>query len=446
MDCKLGIPSGELFMNTVPGYVLGLYGAKGFETITVSGYEDDEPVAYAVFSRMYMGGDVYLEFFYTKPGSDSAEYGKRLMEYCSSYFTSLGLACILSKKYILPHEAEGWHDDLKKLGFLPLYLSGRLKIYRLLDTEMAGVRATILRNIERLPETCSFREAGENRFRSFMKKIGRGDVSGMAAYIPYSRFYVAGDEISGAMLAQKCGPDRIHISLTYLDDTAVKDNVFLVLLTEVLTAVEKTLGTDYTFAINVDSDLIERGLMQVFNPPDEEYFLLEHVFPLQGLGISPRERIFPAGEMVLPPSGEKEITSDIMTTMSLKENHFLSEKGFLELERLSDEGFSLKRSTAEKSFHEAYSAFAEQEKKNQSAKKAKEYLISFWDLKEKLHADPSLDEAEISRRLYEFTGDISEEVEIFRELYVEKLGGGKRKERILRFLQRFDEIRKSQGE
>ncbi|MCR4657314.1 MAG: hypothetical protein K5770_13990, partial [Lachnospiraceae bacterium] len=315
MDFRLINPDAELLGATAPGHILQLFNAKGFETLTIAGFTEEKPVCYAVFSRLCAGGDLYLEHIYAVPGEDAEENRRSLIDYCTGRFGASGFDRMISKQYVPPHEAQDLHEGYKELGFVPLFLSGRLMVYRLEDTEMAQVRPVILRNLKKLPAVCTFKEAGEKRFRSFMKKIGRGDVSGMASYIPYSYFYIAEDEINAAMLAAKSGPDRIHISLTYLDGTALKDNVFLVLLTSVLSAAEKDIGTDYTFMINVDSDVIYRGLMQVFNPPDHEFFLMEHMLPFELLregegpkretGALTKGRLFPEADTLPALSAEE---------------------------------------------------------------------------------------------------------------------------------------------
>ncbi|MCR4657899.1 MAG: hypothetical protein K5770_16995, partial [Lachnospiraceae bacterium] len=150
-----------------------------------------------------------------------------------------------------------------------------------------------------------------------------------------------------------------------------------------------------------------------------------------------------------PDDDEREIP-DIMELLTAKENHLLSVNGFMGLDSLCAEDFSDKRRSsdrrferarvAEERFYEVYTSFAEQEQKNRSAKKAKEYLFRFRDMREKLDADDSISGEEKESRLYGFIKDISKDIEIFRELYVKKLGGGKRKERILEFLERYDEL------
>ena len=439
MDFKIVSLSEGLRDKLLPQHVSKLFTEKGFETLVIAGFDKNKPVSFAVFSRMYPVGEVYLDYLYTVPGLRGQGLISSLLKYSSDLLSSLGFKQIIVKKYLEPGDALSFQDLIRNLGFSPLYLGGRLLVYRLEDTEMAEVRPVILRNIKKLPHISAFREVGEKRFRGFMKDIGRSDVTGMAGYIPYSFFYMAEDQVNGAMLTLNSSPGTVHIPLTHMDNRAVKDNVFLVLLTEVLTAAEHSLGHDFSFIINVDKELIFKGLTQVFNPPDYQYFLMEHILPLKGKGGSERGRFFPEGDLTVSEADTGDEKDDftfpeITETLSLRENHLLSEQGYLSLEDKKLRGIM------EDKLNEAYSRYTEEEEKFGSAKRAKEYLLNFWELKERLSGDPSLKEKDVNEKLRSYAEDIIDDVRLYRELYVDKLGSGKRKERILEYLDRYDKV------
>ncbi len=438
MEFKIVSLSEGLKDKLLPQHVSKLFTEKGFETLVIARFDKNKPVSFAVFSRMYPVGEVYLDYLYTVPGLRGQGLISSLLKYSSDLFSSLGFKQIIVKKYLEPGDALSFQDLIRNLGFSPLYLGGRLLVYRLEDTEMAEVRPVILRNIKKLPHISAFREVGEKRFRGFMKDIGRSDVTGMAGYIPYSFFYMAEDQVNGAMLTLNSSPGTVHIPLAHMDNRAVKDNVFLVLLTEVLTAAEHSLGHDFSFIINVDKDLIYKGLTQVFNPPDDQYFLMEHILPLKGEGISEKGRFFPEGELTVSDMDEEDgegfTFPSVTESLTLKENHLLSEQGYRSLIDKS------KRDKMEDKLKEAYSLYSEEEEKFSSAKRAKEHLLNFWELKERLSSDPSLKENDVNDKLRSYAEDIIDDVRLYRELYVDKLGSGKRKERILEYLDRYDRV------
>ncbi len=429
-----------------PKHILRLFTEKGFETLVTACFENNKPVSIALFSRMYPVGEVYLDYICTIPGLRRKGIASSLIGFSSDVLSTLGFQRLLVKKYLEPGDALNYQDLLRSLGFSPLYLGGRLLIYRLEDTEMAEVRPVILRNIEKLPHISDFREVGEKRFRSFMNETGRSDVTGMAGYIPCSFFYMAEDQVNGAMLSIRSAPGTIHIPITHMDSRAVKDNVFLVLLTDVLTAAEKNLGHDFSFIINVDKELIFKGLTQVFNPPDHQYFLMEHILPLKGEGISEKGRFFPEGELTVSEEelmvsggnaetdGEGFVFPNVTESLTLRENHLLSEQGYSGLEDQKLRGLM------EDKLKETFARYSEEEKRFDSAKRAKEHLLNFWELKEKLSGDPSLKEEEVKEKLRSYAGSITDDVRLYRELYVDKLGSGKRKERILEYLDRYDRV------
>ena len=439
MDFRIVSLSEEFREKLFPKQILRLFTEKGFETLVTACFDNKEPISFALFSRMYPLGEVYLDYIYTVPGLRRKGAASSLIGFSSDVLSTLGFQRILVKEYLEPGDALNYQGLLRNLKFSPLYLGGRLLVYRLEDTEMAEVRPVILRNIKKLPRISNFREVGEKRFRSFMKEMGRSDVTGMAGYIPCSFFYMAEDQVNGAMLSVRSSPGTIHIPLTHLDNRAGKDNVFLVLLTDVLTAAEKSLGQDFSFIINVDKELIFKGLTQVFNPPDNQYFLMEHILPLEGEGISEKGRLFPEGDLTVSEGEAAEDAEgfafpDVTESLTLRENHLLSEQGYFSLE---DQKI---RATMEDRLKEAYTRYSEEEKRFDSAKRAKEHLLNFWELKEKLSGDPSLNEEEVNEKLRSYAGSIIDDDRLYRELYVDKLGSGKRKERILEYLDRYDRV------
>ena len=456
MDFKCITFSDNLPERILPRHIARLFSAKRFETLALAGFDQNALQCFAVFSRARPAGDVYLEYLYTLPEARGKKRSALLLSHSAAFLANLGFERMLAKKYVNPQDALSYQKFLKSLRFNPLNLGERLMVYRLEDTEMAEVRPVILRNMENLPSVSAFREVGEKRFRSLMAKIGRADVSGMSSYFPYSFFHMKNEEISGAMLAQNPSPGHIHIPVTYMGDSADR-NVFLVLLTEVLTTAEQLIGNDYSFIINVDKPFILSGLMEVFNPPDFEYFLMEHTLPLAGGGISEKGRLFPECEQTISEADfgadlskamddrlyaalyrehgdEAAPAKDISDQLSPAENHALSETGFNSAK--TPEAMA----AMENRLPKLYSRFAEQEETYSSAKRAKEYLLQFFELKEKLKNDPSIDENEADRRLRSFALDIADDVKLYKKLYVDKLGGKRRKGRILEYLKRYDRI------
>lgn len=443
---KLGA---ELLYLTAPSYLEKLRQDRSFETLCVAGFEGGKAVCLSFFSRLKGSADCYLEYIYCTPPCRGKGFAEALFGHCISVLKELGFRRLLVKKAVNPEEAERLHQMLMRHGFLPLNCSQRLMLYSLEDIRMAGLIPLILGNQDKLPQILSFKEAGEGCFRRFMEKIGRRDVTGMGIFVPYSQFFLEGDEISGAMLAWAAVPSLLAISLISLDETAKKQGVFPELLAKTLDAAEKSLGEGFSFLANVEEKTVYDGLLQVFNPPDDEGFFLEYAMDL---GNPENEsRLVPEDECAaltaedvegLPSQREKrgmDALRDhpgVAVVLSSREFHMLSPRACRFLSSGEDAGMHTEKCAERlRSNLEDYRA---QKKKKDMAKNVKRYLLHFQELRKELEADPSMTREKELEKLKEYGREIEEDIRAYRELYVSGLVKTHRRRGIKEQLKRYD--------
>ena len=250
----------------------------GYEICMIAGMENEEIVCYAVFSLIPDSGEeAYLEYLYTVPGRREQGKCTALLEYSEGYLAEKGIQIITSRVDLAPEFALEYNSFITQRGFMPLNLGGRILVYRLDDMLGAETIQTVLESKNVLPPVSRLSQVDKkimNVFLSEKKHTGfyffRDECDEH-----YSRFFVEGGKIHGALIASRTDNDMLYISAIYLDETARKKNMFLPLL---CSCIEQVLDEkDINIIICLDDDVIYKGMLKIFNPPDQEYLVLEHM-------------------------------------------------------------------------------------------------------------------------------------------------------------------------
>ena len=249
-----------------------------FEICMIAGMVNGEIVCYAVFSHIpETDAEVYLEYLYTVP--DFREQGKctELLEYAEGYLAGEGIRIITSRIALAPKYALEYNSFITNRGFLPLSHSERIMVYRLDDMLDAETIQTVLDSKNVLPPVSSLSQVDKkimNVFLSEKKHTGfyffRDECDEH-----HSRFYVEDGKVHGAVIASKPEKDTLYISAIYIDDLARRKNMFLPLLCN---CIESVLNEkDIDIIICLDDEAIYKGMLKIFNPPDSESLVLEHM-------------------------------------------------------------------------------------------------------------------------------------------------------------------------
>ncbi len=249
-----------------------------FEICMIAGTINEEVVCYAVFSHIpESDAEVYLEYLYTVP--DLREQGKctELLEHAGEYLAGMGIRIITSRIALELKYALEYNSFIINRGFLLLSHSERIMFYRLDDMLDAETIQTVLDSKNVLPPVSRLSQVDKkimNVFISEKKHTGfyffRDECDER-----YSRFYVEDGKVHGAVIASRPEKDTLYISAIYIDEPARRNNMFLPLLCSCLESVlsEK----DINIIICLDDEATYKGMLKIFNPPDSESLVLEHM-------------------------------------------------------------------------------------------------------------------------------------------------------------------------
>ena len=249
-----------------------------YEICMIAGTENEEIVCYAVFSHIpEADAEVYLEYLYTVP--ELREQGKctELLKYAEGYLAGKGIRIITSRIDLAPEYALEYDSFITNRGFHPLNLGGRIMVYRLDDMLDAETIQTVLDSKNVLPPVSSLNQIDKRVMNVFLDDRKH---TGFYFYKDecderHSRFFVEDGKVHGAVIASRPEADMLYISAIYIDEYAHKKNMFLPLLCNCIESVldEK----DINIIICLDDEATYKGMLKIFNPPDSECIVLEHM-------------------------------------------------------------------------------------------------------------------------------------------------------------------------
>ncbi len=285
MEYKRVKPDRELLTATAPDDTVNIVFGDKYEICMIAAMEEGKLAGYAIFSHTrWEKKDAYLEYYYTVPDMREQGVCTGLIKYCRGYLAELGIGTILSKYFINPLNAIEYNKFMEGRGFIPINVTGRILVYKYGDLLDAGTIQTMMKFREKMPPVLGYEEAGEKVINAF---LANSRETGFyfckdEADPKYSKFYKSEDEsINGVIVASKTAEDVLFISAIYMDEIAEKNNMFLSLLSECLSPLkDEPDNNNIKVIITLDDEAAYNGLGMVFNPPDEEYIILEHMIQL----------------------------------------------------------------------------------------------------------------------------------------------------------------------
>ncbi len=306
MEYRRVKPDERLLRATAIPDVFEVVACGKYEVCMIAGFENEEPkdnppmndsqaditklpdpdsseklVCYAIFSHVPgIERDVHLEYLFTVRERREEGFCTGLLRYCEEYLAKQGVSVIQSRIYITPDFAVEYNSFITNRGYIPLNVTGRMLEYRLSEMLDSGTVQTILKNMKKLPPIMKLDEVGEQRINVLLSEHRNTGFFFVKEECDerYSRFYLEDGEIHGAVIAERPAPDTLYISALYMDRLAEKRNMFLALFSECL---EPLLNDEdeenIRVIIMINSEQVYMGLMKVFNPPDDEFLVLEHM-------------------------------------------------------------------------------------------------------------------------------------------------------------------------
>ena len=279
MEIKWIEPDSEAINAIITPGIRNLKAEDNLETVYLGGFEQDRLVCFAVFSRRLNEdpSEIYLEYLYTIPDSRDAGRCRTFVDACSAYLAEFSVRYILVKYCLVPDAAIAFNGLMRGCRFTPLSLTGRLLHYNSRDLKRRGAIQMILKNRDNLPQVDSFEKAGEDIVLSFLKKHGNMPVFSYAIDTAFSQVFMNNNEVDAAIVASSPDGETLYISALYMDDIAKQKNMFLSLFSECLDAASRKLNDDFDIYFQLGDESIVQNLLTVFNPPDEEYMILEYM-------------------------------------------------------------------------------------------------------------------------------------------------------------------------
>ncbi len=251
----------------------------------MAGLENRRLLCYVIYSHMPKeGAEVYLEWMFTFPDRREEGIAGDLLKYSCDYLKARGVNVVLTKIFLKPFFAREYNSFLVNRGFIPLSVNGRMLHYRLADMLDAGAIQTIVKGKDKLPPTRNIGQVEEKYINALLSERNRTGFYFIKEECDprFSRFYLEDEKIHAAIIASCPQPDTLYISALYTDREAEKKNMFLVLFCECLEPILRQVKEqDVKVIIMINSENVYNGLMRVFNPPEEEYLVLEHMMQLK---------------------------------------------------------------------------------------------------------------------------------------------------------------------
>ena len=274
------LPDEKLFSKTAPPYVSGIVNSGNYEVCVLAAVDEDRLKGYGVFSHMKgSAGDIWLEYLYTCPRFREKGIASGLLEYAEGYMRRRKAAGLFCKMYVKYSEARESASYLIKRGYLPLSRDGRLLAYRHGDMVDAGLFDLVQRNRKKLPPSVKVSGVSDKSIKLLLSEkaatgfsFDRGTLQNSL-----SRFILEGDRIVWALIAQKLNDDTLFLKEPFMAGGFEGQNVYPVLLTDVITDAEKIFPGDFLILLRLEDDRTYYGMMQTFNPPEREYMVQEYM-------------------------------------------------------------------------------------------------------------------------------------------------------------------------
>lgn len=279
MEIKRIDPDPAIINSIITQGLRNLKAENNLETVYLGGFEQDRPVCFGVFSRRLNEdpSEIYLEYLYTIPDSRDSGMCRMFVSACSDYLKEFSVRYILVKYCLSPDAAIGFNGLMRGCRFTPLSLTGRLLHYNSRDLKRRGAIQLVLKNRDKLPPVESFEKAGEDIVMSFLRKNGNAPVFSYAIDTAFSQVYMNNNEVDAAIVASSPDGKTLYITALYMDDIAKQKNMFLSLFSECMDAAGQKLNNDFDIYFQLSDESIVQNLLTVFNPPDEEYMILEYM-------------------------------------------------------------------------------------------------------------------------------------------------------------------------
>ncbi len=219
-------------------------------------------------------------FIYTDWRISGQGVSKELFKYCLNYFKSKGIR-VVSGHY--EAHAEETKDIIeygnKALGFNFADVDNILLKYNLFQLYASGALDTVIDSGKSDKIASRISDKKDSGLKLFYVTEYEGSSLTMDDLTSeYSRYYMKNGKIHGAIVARRADEALLQILDIKLDETAMKDNVYLFLFASCMEEAKNQLGESAAVYINIAaSSRIYDGLLDAFNPPEEEYVVLDYI-------------------------------------------------------------------------------------------------------------------------------------------------------------------------
>ena len=271
MKCFATGPEIGIVKRTAPERILKGLLDESRHSLMFTGFEASKLMCYALFSESKENPDeVWLDYIYTSPDHREEGCATELLSFARDYLKELGASSIICRLIVSYANAGDFSSFFQNRDFIPLTLTGRLLVYDFNDMLDPGVFQLLEKKRTMLPPIISYDKASKlTLFKTIPISIMEGEKQ-------LSCFFAGKGGIYGAAAAYNADSRTLVIREIYLEKDAEKKGLFLPMLAAVVEEAKKSLDEEnMRIQIFLHNETEYRGLMQIFNPPEEEYLVME---------------------------------------------------------------------------------------------------------------------------------------------------------------------------
>ncbi|MCR4656724.1 MAG: GNAT family N-acetyltransferase [Lachnospiraceae bacterium] len=305
MNCYALKPERELLSATAPESIVrmvfdgreDILFLAGFEDISSENGDETKMVSYAVFSHPRgIGRGVWLSYLYTAERYREEGMATKLLSFSEEYLKKKSVTDIMARILTEPEAAGEYHHFFTERGFLPLCLTGRLLVYQYKDMLDPGVFDFLEKKKAQLPPVLHLGDFNRKLLGMIPVELSEEDET-------FSCFLMAEGRLCGAAVACRAAKrteteredadmsgileydgyeelppaETVCIKEIWLDEGARKKGMFLPLFHAVCEEAKTVLSEEMRVQLFIKDEAAYHGLLQMFNPPEQEYLVQEYM-------------------------------------------------------------------------------------------------------------------------------------------------------------------------
>lgn len=246
--------------------------------------EPEEVLAYAAFTRQAAPkATVMLEYLLVGEQYRRQGIGRRLLEFAQDVLHRAGVRGISAKTAGTVQQLAGTHDFLKKAGFRPVTMSGRIALYYLQDLYDTTMMNLTEGQLARLPEVQEISDRNDYRLKSFMQRSAQKGFSFDRNRFDsrFTRFYTEGGEIRGVVSMERTADHVLFLRDYYMEKGYGTPFVQAALLESALHEARLCMGDDTILVLQIYRGWSWDMIHTLLGQGETQLHLHEYIMPVK---------------------------------------------------------------------------------------------------------------------------------------------------------------------